>query len=77
MHVNLTWRELGLRIRATMESTIRSKDHAFRTGQVDVERRREISGKPKLVDEILAEGTKKAQRVARATLEKAKAAMKF
>jgi len=42
-----------------------------------MERRREISGKPKLVDEILAEGTKKAQRVARATLEKAKAAMKF
>ena len=42
-----------------------------------MERRREIGAKPKQVEEILEEGTQKAHRVAQATLEKAKAAMKF
>ncbi len=42
-----------------------------------MERRREISAKPKEVEEILDEGTKKAHQVAQRTMEKAKADMKF
>lgn len=42
-----------------------------------MERRHEISAKPKEVEEILEEGTKKAHQVAQRTMEKAKAAMKF
>lgn len=40
-----------------------------------MEKRKEISAKPKQVHEILEEGTKKAQKVAKATLDEAKAAM--
>lgn len=42
-----------------------------------MERRREIVAKPKIVEEILAEGTRKAQEVATATMGRAKQAMKF
>ncbi len=42
-----------------------------------MERRREIAAKPKMVEEILEEGTRKAQEVAKATLERAKQAMRF
>jgi tryptophanyl-tRNA synthetase len=42
-----------------------------------MERRREIAAKPKEVEGILEEGTRKAQEVAKATLERAKQAMKF
>jgi len=42
-----------------------------------MERRREISAKPREVEEILEEGTQKAHRVAQKTMEMAKAAMKF
>jgi hypothetical protein len=42
-----------------------------------MERRREIAAKPKMVEEILEEGTHKAQEVAKATLERAKQAMRF
>ncbi len=42
-----------------------------------MERRREIASKPKEVEEILEEGTRKAQEVARASMERAKQAMKF
>ena len=42
-----------------------------------MERRREIAAKPKVVEEILEEGTRKAQKVATATLDCAKQAMKF
>lgn len=40
-----------------------------------MEKRREISAKPKQVYEILEEGNKKARKVAKATLDEAKAAM--
>ncbi|MFQ5715524.1 MAG: tryptophan--tRNA ligase [Nitrospinales bacterium] len=40
-----------------------------------MEKRREISAKPQQVYDILEEGTEKARKVARATFEKAKAAM--
>ena len=42
-----------------------------------MERRREIAAKPKVVEEILEEGTRKAQEVATATMDRAKQAMKF
>ena len=42
-----------------------------------MERRREILSKPKEVHEILEQGSQKAEKVARKTLEKAKMAMKF
>ncbi|KMP12348.1 tryptophan--tRNA ligase [Candidatus Nitromaritima sp. SCGC AAA799-C22] len=42
-----------------------------------MEKRREIAAKPKEVEEILHAGTEKARKVARATLEEAKAAMKI
>jgi tryptophanyl-tRNA synthetase len=42
-----------------------------------MERRREIAAKPKEVEGILEEGTLKAQKVAKATLDRAKQAMKF
>jgi tryptophanyl-tRNA synthetase len=42
-----------------------------------MEKRSEIVKKPKDVDEIIAEGTKKAQLVATSTLDRAKQAMKF
>jgi tryptophanyl-tRNA synthetase len=42
-----------------------------------MERRREIAAKPKEVEEILEEGTRKAQKVAKATMARAKQAMKF
>jgi tryptophanyl-tRNA synthetase len=42
-----------------------------------MERRREIAAKPKAVEEILAEGTRKAQKVATATMDRTKQAMKF
>jgi len=42
-----------------------------------MERRREIAAKPKEVEDILEEGTRKAQKVAQATMERVKQAMKF
>jgi len=42
-----------------------------------MEKRREISSKPKEVFEILEEGGRKAQKIAQRTLERAKKAMKF
>jgi len=42
-----------------------------------MERRREIAAKPKHVEEILEEGTRKAQNVATATMDRAKQAMKL
>ncbi len=42
-----------------------------------MEKRREIISKPKELDEILEEGSKKAGQVARATLREAKKAMRF
>ncbi len=42
-----------------------------------MERRREIAAKPKEVEEILEEGTRKAQNVAKATMDRAKQTMKF
>ena len=42
-----------------------------------MEKRCEIIKKPKEVEEIIAEGTKKAQVVATSTLEKVKQVMKF
>jgi tryptophanyl-tRNA synthetase len=42
-----------------------------------MERRREIAAKPKEVEAILEEGTRKAQEVAKATMDRAKQAMKF
>ena len=42
-----------------------------------MEKRREMVAKPKEVDEILEEGTKKAREVARSTLDEVKAAMKL
>ncbi|MDH3257198.1 MAG: tryptophan--tRNA ligase [Nitrospinota bacterium] len=42
-----------------------------------MERRREIASKPKMVEEILEAGTRKAQKVAKATMDSAKQAMKF
>jgi tryptophanyl-tRNA synthetase len=42
-----------------------------------MERRREIAAKPKEVEAILEEGTRKAQEVAKATIDRAKQAMKF
>ncbi len=42
-----------------------------------MERRREIAAKPREVEEILEEGTRKAQKVAKATLDRAKQAIKF
>ncbi len=42
-----------------------------------MERRREFAAKPREVQEILAEGSQRAQKVARATLEEAKAAMEL
>ncbi len=42
-----------------------------------MERRREIAAKPKKVEEILEAGTQKARQVARATMERARQAMKF
>lgn len=42
-----------------------------------MERRREMAAKPKEVEEILEEGTRKAKRVAHATLEEVKEAMRF
>jgi tryptophanyl-tRNA synthetase len=42
-----------------------------------MEKRNEIVKKPKDVEEIIAEGTKKAQLVATSTLDRAKQAMKF
>ena len=42
-----------------------------------MERRREIAAKPKEVETILEEGTRKAQKVAKATMDRTKQAMKF
>jgi tryptophanyl-tRNA synthetase len=42
-----------------------------------MEKRREISARPKEVQEILVEGTARARKVAQKTLAKAKKAMKF
>jgi tryptophanyl-tRNA synthetase len=42
-----------------------------------MERRREIAAKPKEVEAILEEGTRKAHKVAKATMERAKQTMKF
>ncbi|MEE9499521.1 MAG: tryptophan--tRNA ligase, partial [Nitrospinaceae bacterium] len=42
-----------------------------------MERRREIAAKPREVEEILEEGTRKAQKVAKSTLDRAKQAIKF
>jgi len=42
-----------------------------------MERRREIAAKPKEVEGILEEGTRKAQQVAKATMDRARQAMKF
>ena len=42
-----------------------------------MERRGEISNKPKEVEEIIAEGTKRAQLVATSTLDRVKKAMKL
>ena len=42
-----------------------------------MERRKEISAKPKEVEEILAEGNKRAREVAKATMAEVKAAMKI
>ena len=42
-----------------------------------MERRREMAAKPKEVEEILEEGTRKAKRVAHVTLEEVKEAMRF
>ena len=42
-----------------------------------MERRREIAAKPKEVEEILEEGTRKAQAVAKNTMARARQAMKF
>jgi tryptophanyl-tRNA synthetase len=42
-----------------------------------MERRQEIIAKPREVEEILEEGTRKAQTVAKSTMERAKQAMKF
>jgi tryptophanyl-tRNA synthetase len=42
-----------------------------------MERRREIAAKPKEVEEILEEGTRKAQKIARVSMDRAKQAMKL
>ena len=42
-----------------------------------MERRRKIAAKPKEVEDILEEGTQKARKVAQATMERVKQAMKF
>ncbi len=42
-----------------------------------MERRKEIAAKPKEVEAILEEGTRKARKVAQATLDRAKQALKF
>jgi tryptophanyl-tRNA synthetase len=42
-----------------------------------MEKRKEIAGKPKEVHEIIHAGTEKARKVARATLQEAKTAMKI
>jgi len=42
-----------------------------------MEKRKEIAAKPKEVDEIIHAGTEKARKVARATLQEAKTAMKI
>jgi tryptophanyl-tRNA synthetase len=42
-----------------------------------MERRREIAAKPKEVEEILEEGTRKAQKIAKVSMDRAKQAMKL
>ena len=42
-----------------------------------MERRREIAAKPKEVEDILEEGTRKAHKIAKATMDRARQAMKF